>query len=515
MEKLRQAAIDALGRGDFRAAERACDKLAKAGGGAESTYLRGVMKTMQGKPLAAIPLLQLASEKQPQRSDILYNLGVALRDGGRLDEALAAWRRVTVLAPDRVDAWRNLALATAEAIGGEAAAKVYAEGLQRHPQDRELLLNGGNLLYRLGDLEASRALQIRLVESHPGFAAGWTSAAMTNRALGNFAEAEAQYRRAIAVGDAAEVALAHFNLANLLLLQGRWKEGFTEYEWRRRQSGAPVSPWPAPRWTPDLRAGGRVLLWNDQGLGDALQFLRFAKELAKRHNLVFFCQNALAPLAASVEGIASVVTPADAPQAVDAELPLSSLPHALGLSPEGSFAAPYLHAPSGPLPGEPIPGRMRIGLVWAGNPDHPNDRNRSMRLADLAPLFDLASVEWVSLQVGRGVDELRASPWASRIADLSPRLGDLSATAAAVRELDLVISVDTGPAHLAGGLGRPVFVALPFIGSDWRWGASGEASLWYPSMRLFRQTRAGDWSPLVTKMKELIAAKALPAALSS
>ncbi|MDR3498124.1 MAG: tetratricopeptide repeat protein, partial [Parvibaculum sp.] len=250
MEKLRQAAIDALGRGDFRAAERACDKLAKAGGGAESTYLRGVMKTMQGKPLAAIPLLRLASEKQPERSDILYNLGVALRDGGRLDEALAAWRRVTALAPDRVDAWRNLALATAEAIGGEAAAEVYAEGLRRHPQDRELLLNGGNLLYRLGDFEASRALQARLVESHPDFAAGWTSAAMTNRALGNFAEAEAQYHRAIAGGDAAEVALAHFNLANLLLLQGRWTEGFTEYEWRRQLPGAPVSPWPAPRWMP-------------------------------------------------------------------------------------------------------------------------------------------------------------------------------------------------------------------------------------------------------------------------
>ncbi len=513
METLRQAAIEALGRSDFRAAERACDKLAKAGAAAEATYMRGVMKQMQGKPLAAIPLLKLASDEQPARADILYNYGVALRDANRLDDAIPVWRRAVTLAPDRVDAWRNLALAAAGRCAGEEAISTYREALALHPADRELLYNAGNLAYRLGDLDAATAWQTQLTETHPAYAPGWMNAALTNRAKGDLTRSEEQYRRAIALhphesDDPAQNALAHFNLANLLLSQDRWSEGFAEYEWRRQLPGAASPPWPAPRWTPDLPAGSRVLLWNDQGLGDALQFLRFAGTLAERYRVLFFGQNALKTLAATAPGIGPVFTPADTPQQIDAQLPLSSLPHALGLTPENSFARPYLSAPKTNLLGERKDDRLRIGLVWAGNPDHPNDAHRSMKLADLAPLFGLPSVEWVSLQVGRGREDLAASSWP--ILDLAPLLTDLSVTASVMQELDLVISVDTAPAHLAGALGRPTFVALPLMGLDWRWGISGGASLWYPSMRLFRQTRDGDWSPLVAEMRCLIAKGDLP-----
>src|SRR5713101_7575593 len=159
-----------------------------------------------------------------------------------------------------------------------------------------------------------------------------------------------------------------------------------------------------------------------------------------------------------------------------------------------------------PFPSPPAEGTGAWVLVWAGNPAHANDANRSMHLADLHALLDLQGITWFSLQLGEGPPELAASPWAGRVHDLSCQLTDFSATAAVMLELDLLISVDTAVAHLAGALGRPAWILLPAVGSDWRWGVSGETTAWYPSVRLFRQRQVGAWAPIAAEMTALLTA---------
>ncbi|MBV9556489.1 MAG: hypothetical protein JO254_05380, partial [Pseudolabrys sp.] len=321
---------------------------------------------------------------------------------------------------------------------------------------------------------------------------------LAQKAQGRDAAAESSYRHAIALDRADSKPRASYNLANLLLQNGRWREGFAAYEWRLKLPGAPAAPWSLPDWNPALPKGSRVLLWNDQGLGDGIMYLRFARLLAERGYKPFvFAQAALKPLAATVAGVESVFDPNDAPAPMDAALPLCSLPHALGLEAVDVWTGPYVRAPvQGPVK---LEGRSkRAGLVWAGNAAHDNDANRSMPLDALATLFAVPGFDWFSLQLGPRASELQSSPF--NVRDLSVHLSDLSASAAILSQLDVLVTVDTAPAHLAGALGRRVCTLLPAIGTDWRWGREGPATFWYPSMRLYRQDRAGDWSGPVSAL---------------
>ena len=241
----------------------------------------------------------------------------------------------TDLSPERIEAWRNLALAVAQTAGSHAALDVYRQALSHHPRDRDLLYNYGNLCFRRGDLDDAAAAQAALLEAHPQFAAGWINAGMTHKAAGRFEQAADCYRRAIALDDPASSALAHFNLANVLLLQGRWADGFAEYEWRLRLPNALSQPWPAPAWTGDHPAGSRVLVWNDQGMGDAIQYLRLTGRLADMgYRVLVLVQEQMKSLAASAPGVEAAFGPGDLPQAVDAHLPLCSLPHVLAVGAE-------------------------------------------------------------------------------------------------------------------------------------------------------------------------------------
>jgi len=496
MQGLEQTVAEAIGRGDFAAAAAGCKTMMQMGARGEATHLQGVLRLAQGDRETAVALLQCARALLPGRGDIAYDHGVALLAAGRMADAVEAWRQAVSLAPERADAWGNLALAVAQTAGSLAGSDIYRQALAHHPQDRHLLYNYGNLCFRRGDLDDAAQVQAALLEAHPQFAAGWINAGMTHKAAGRFDEAEDCYRRAIALHDPASLALAHFNLANVLLQQGRWAQGFAEYEWRLRLPNALSQPWPAPAWTGDHPSGSRVLVWNDQGMGDAIQFLRLTARLAGQgHRVLVLVQEQIKTLAASAPGVEAAFGPDDPPRAVDAHLPLCSLPHVLRWTPNDAWNRPYLRASEkSPLPVAADGRSKRVGLVWAGNPTHANDANRSMRLADLQRLFDCSGVTWFSLQLGQGPSELAASAFAGQVHDLSPVLTDFSATASVLMALDLLISVDTAAAHLAGALGRPVWIALPAIGSDWRWGIAGETTAWYPSARLFRQRRAGDWA---------------------
>jgi tetratricopeptide (TPR) repeat protein len=505
---LRQKVAEALGRRDFLLAEMLCREAEGFLPAGELCFFRGVVHSAQGDIESACLALARAQQELPERADIAYNYGVVLQKSGRTAEAITAWKKTTSYAPQNAPAWLNLALGMQELGDSAAARNIYIDALKHHPMDRDLLYNYANLLFRARDLETSERCYTALLEIHGSDAKGWINYGMLLKTVGRLAESEGCCRKAIAFGDQANIARAHFNLANLLLQQGKWKEGFAAYQWRLKLPDSVGSPWQLPEWTSGLPTGSRVLIWSDQGQGDAIMFLRFAPFLARKGYRIFaFVQDPLKTLAATVPSVEAAFAPTDESGDFDASLPLCSLPYALGLESIDLWYGPYLSAAKNSVLG--LPARteaLRVGVVWAGNPQHVNDANRSMRLADFAALFNLRGIEWYSLQMGDRVGELASSAHCDRVLDLAPYLRDFSVTASVMKELDLLLSIDSAPAHLAGALGMPVWTLLPCADTDWRWQTGGDTTVWYPTMRLFRQTRIGTWSDVISNVADALQA---------
>lgn len=501
-----RAALAALETGDLAAAQAGAEALRAAGAEGEGLYVLGLARSAAGDDAGAVPLLARAVALLPERPDIAYNLGIVERDLGRPDNAMARWRQVLALAPTHEDAWLSLAAAMEDAGDPAAALALYEQALQHCPRDRALLYNCADLCHRLGLLERAAQSYQRATEADPAFGAAWLNRGMVLKRLGRLDAAEACYRQALVLAGSADQALATFNLANLLLLQGRWPEGFACYEARLDLPEAPRPDFRLPRWT-EATPPGRLLLWSDQGYGDTIQFLRYVPALAARGQRVqLFLRDPLQRLAATAPGVEAAFGLSEDPPAASAELPICSLAAALRLTDPGVWSGPYLTAP--PAPDLPLPPgkRYRIGLVWAGNPAHINDAQRSIGLADLAPLLARTDIDWCSLQTGDRAGDLAET---AGIRDLAPLLTDFAATAAVLRTCRLVIAVDTAIVHLAGALGAEAWVLLPAIETDWRWGLEGTASVWYPSLRLFRQRQPGDWGPVMAEILAALA-EALP-----
>jgi hypothetical protein len=309
-------------------------------------------------------------------------------------------------------------------------------------------------------------------------------------------------------------AVAHLNLAMALLAQGAWAEGWRSYEWREATGlmDGDRRPWEAPRWDGAPVAGTTVLVHAEQGLGDTLQFVRHLPRLrARGARVVLAVPPTLVPLLALAPLADEVVPLTGALPRHDWQLPLMSLPLRLGLGTDAEVmgdGGPYLLAPprvEPPAPWLSAPG-PRVGIVWAGHPTHTNDRHRSVGVEPLRPLFDVTGLTWVSLQHGARAADLAAAALPVPVHDHAPWLRTLADTAAALRHLDLVITVDSAVAHLAGALGRPCWLLLPRVGVDWRWSAERPGSRWYQSMMAFRQTAPGDWGPIVAQLASRLAA---------
>jgi len=498
------AILDALRRGDIGAAETSCENYLRDGGGAEGIYLMGAVQSLKGDKAAALRLIGRAAELLPNRADIAYNHGVALRETGLVAESAAEWKRTIALDPKHRDAIANLALAFDQMGDAQAAFDRYRDLLELWPDDRDGLYNLANLCQRAMQFDAARPLYARLVDKHAGFVAGWINFGMLQKRQRDWEGAEASYRRAVALDPGS--AAAHFNLANLLLQQQRWGEGWAEYEWRLRLPDQPPPRFPLPVWTGAEPTGTRVLLWGDQGYGDAIQFLRFAAAVAARgHRAFAVVKTELRDLAATAPGIEQAFGPADALPEADTQIALASLPRALAITDSGGlWSAPYFRAAA---PAAGSSGARRIGLVWAGDPRHPNDAHRSVRLDELSPLLDVPDVAWHSLQLGPAREQIAASSWAGRIVDDAPRMNDFAATAAIVAELDSVLTVDTSMAHLVGAMGWPGIVMLPAIDCDWRWLPDGDRTPWYPTLTLVRQERPRDWNGVAGAVADLLTAK--------
>lgn len=491
----RDGIVAALGRGDPAGAEALCLAWLQAGGGGEATYLLAVARHAAGRLPEALVLFAEAAAALPERADVAANFGSVLAQASRIAEAADQWRRALVLDPNHSHARYNLARALTDLGDLPAAAGAYETLLASHPDLEDGWFNLGNVRCRMRDFTGATSAYGTLLKLDEKSVRGWVNLGMALRGAGDDAGAEQAYRAAVAL-DPLSVD-AHYNLAILLLTQRRWREGLAEFEWRLRLPAAPKPDWPWPRWSIGRPAGTRVLVWNDQGAGDAIQFLRYVPLLAAHgQRVTVLVQDGLKRLAAGMPGVEAAYGFSDSLPEVDTQAPLLSLPHLLGLEDKAVFS---WSGPTVAVPPAERDGRRRVGLVWAGNPAHAHDASRSICLDVLAPLLDLPDIAWFSLQVGE------AAACRAGLDDLSPGLTDFAATAAAIAGLDLVITVDTAVAHLCGAMGAPAWVLLSAVGTDWRWGRDGETTPWYPSLRLFRQSEPGRWDDVVHRIRHALA----------
>jgi hypothetical protein len=320
-------------------------------------------------------------------------------------------------------------------------------------------------------------------------------------------EAAGCFRRALELEP--DYAEAHHGYAFVLLSQAQFADGWREYEWRwkLKEGGEPVCS--QPRWNGSALAGQTILLYAERGAGDAVQFIRYAELLKQQGGSVLVeCRPELARLLATCSGVDGVVIRGEPPPKFDTYVSLLSLPGIFGTSLANIPAkVPYLW-PSQSLV-EPWKDELRtvrelkVGISWQGNPKHAADRFRSIPLSQFAGIARMPGVRLYSLQVGAGREQLTELAGQMPITDLGDRLGDFYNTAAAVVNLDLVITCDSAPAHLAGALGVPVWVALAFS-PDWRWLKDRTDNPWYPTMRLFRQPAHRDWDSVVGRIEEAL-----------
>jgi tetratricopeptide (TPR) repeat protein len=504
--------------GRLEAAVTSCDRaIALQPGYAMAFYNRGNALRELGRYEEALASYDSAIALAPGNAQALYNRGIALQELERHEEAVASYDRAIALAPKYIEALYNRGNALHVLGRNEEAVASYDRALALWPDNARALNNRGNALQHLGRDAEALADYEKAVTLDPGYARAFYNRGKALQNLHRYEEAMASYDKAIALEP--NYASAHWNKSLLLLLRGEFAEGWRLYEWRwaRDDFTSPKRGFTQPLWLgAESLAGRTILLHAEQGFGDTIQFCRYAPLVAaKGAKVVLEVQRALHSLMASLRGVHQLVAAGALLPPFDCHTPLVSLPLAFGTTLDGiPSRVPYLKANGaaierwskalGPA------SRPRVGLAWSGSPTHRHDRSRSIPLAALAPLTR-CSVEIVSLQKEPRPTDGAILAGHREIRNLGPKLGDFADTAALISTLDLVISVDTAVAHLAGALGKPVWVLVPYA-PDWRWLLDREHSPWYPTARLFRQQTAGDWAGVVARVADALGALAASAA---
>jgi hypothetical protein len=423
---------------------------------------------------------------------------------GQPDEAAASYRQALRLQPDYAEAHNNLGVALKRQARLDEAAACFRRAL-RHKPDAEVLNNLGDTLREQGKPAKAVASLRQAVRLQPNHATARNNLGVALEKQGRLEEALACYQKALYLQP--DYAQAHLNRSLLWLMAGRYEQGWPEYEWRWRLPGYALSPCALPRWDGSPLGGRTILLRAEQGLGDTLQFVRYAALLKRQGATVLLeCQGPLRTLLAGCPGIDRLVARGESPPA-DVQAPLLSLPALLGTTLASVPApVPYLYADPGLVAHWAEQLRVmrgfKIGIAWQGSKAYLDDRGRSIPLAEFAPLAQERGVRLISLQKGLGAEQLRQVAGQFPVLDLGSRLDEAGAfldTAAALKSLDLVVACDTALGHLAGALAVPVWLALPYV-PDWRWLLRRDDSPWYPTVRLFRQHRLGDWQGVFERM---------------
>lgn len=457
----------------------------------------GVAHAQSGNLGAALSALDAALAREPRAARVHGSRAIMLHQLGRADEARLAAERAVALDASLVDPWVTLGIVHRETRDLAAARMALRRALEIEPGHPVAASHLVLVEVTEGALTAALARAHDLVERHPGDADAWNTLGVAQAEHGDRDAAAGSHCRAIEVRPTD--AVARWNLAQHLLLDGDFARGLALFEFRKllRVPGAPHRDFPVPEWDGAPLEGRTVLVHAEQGLGDFIHFVRYVPMLASRGagRVLLECPANLRPLVAAMPGTGELVAAGDALPPFDLHVHLMGLPLRFGTTVETIPAAPfYMKAPDRPVAATVWALRgPRVGLAWQGNPQYQRDRQRSIPFAALAPLLDVPGVSFVSLQGGPAAQQVAEDP---RVLSIG---GDLADAAAAIAELDVLISVDSGLAHLAGALGTPVWLALSAL-ADWRWMCDRTDTPWYPRTRLVRQARPGDWAPVVSAL---------------
>ncbi len=471
---------------------------------------------MEGRGLHAdaAKCYRRAVECQPNDEALRRSFARALQAAGEWEEAEQQIRRLladSAAKDDRI----NLAYVLARREKLDEAEEIYQSLLSEQPEFPEIHSSLSYLYERGGKLDEALAAADRAIELAPLSASAWNNRGIALRSLHRLDEAVEAFGKALEIEPG--FALAAFNLGSTELLRGNWQAGWSGLERRAETLSVPPRSFSQPRWDGTPQPGARLLIHADQGFGDTLQFARFLPQAKERSqaDVILECQPQLVSLLKQLPDVEQVVADDAATGEFDLELPLGSLPGLLRIDADSlpgniPYLTPLASADvSAPGTGEDAtavvrlpelePGqRLRVGLVWQGNPLQARDVVRSCPAQKLRPLLEVEGVQFISLQTGGAQlpDDLRHHP---SVSELESPLRDFSETARILGQLDLMITVDTASAHLAGALGRPVWTMLCHT-PDWRWGLSRDHCPWYPTMRLFRQPAWGDWDAVIAEV---------------
>ncbi|HVT87535.1 MAG TPA: tetratricopeptide repeat protein [Tepidisphaeraceae bacterium] len=475
----------------------------------DALHLLGVLEYQQGKLEQALQHIQRAIQIQPAAPHYYGNLGLVLEATDRIDDAIAAQRRALSLHAEYPEALNNLGNLLLGKRDFAAAIEMLQKALALRPHYPEGLNNLGNAFREMGRIDSALDCFHRAISLRPQFAPAHLSLGASLIDKGEIRQAISHLRQAIAIEpDSAE---AHHNLGAALLLMGDFENGWIEYEWRLRMKKVLKSnqQFSRPIWNGEPLNGRKLLIRAEQGFGDTIQFCRFIPMIAKQAGkLAGICPPELIKLLRCFEDVEWRTTGDSLPD-FDVHCSLMSLPRILKTT-EATIPShvPYLKV-------DPIlssrwrkrlnalPG-MKVGLAWAGRSEHARDRERSISPTAFKPLMSLPNIQGFSLQKVDGISAISSLASDLNLIDWTNELNDFADSAALIDNLDLVITVDTAIAHLAGALGKKCWTLLPFA-PDWRWMLARDDSPWYPTMRLFRQPAIGDWNSVISQITRELA----------
>jgi Tfp pilus assembly protein PilF len=477
--RLLQTAVASHRGGDLQAAEPLYRKVLGAQPrNPDALYLLGLVTQATRRYAESAELFQRAVDEQPNNTKYLINLGLSSGGMGlgQTERAIDALRKAVAIDPNIPEAWSNLGNEFRNSAKFEEAIECYEKALQLRPNFADAQCNIG----------------VALQETRP-----------------TLQPAIEAFEKAIAMDH--NFATAHWNLGFSLLLLGEFSRGLAEYEWRWK-TGTVVIPRQIrrPQWGGELLNCRRIFLHAEQGLGDTIHMSRYVPLVSQRGGTVILeCPAPLIPLLKKLPGMAEIIAAGERPPDFDVHCPLMSLPLVFKTTVETIPAnVPYLQPEENlradwarRIPADP--NRPRVGLVWAGQPGNKNDRNRSIRLEQLASLAEAKNARFYSVQKGAASEQTKNPPAGMTITDFTADIHTFADTAAMAANLDLIITVDTSVAHVGGAIGTPVWILIPYR-PDWRWMLDRDDSPWYPTMRIFRQKTRGDWGEVIERVKQAL-----------
>jgi tetratricopeptide (TPR) repeat protein len=504
---MQRQAHNSFQRGEFDKTTRLCRNILEhRPEDFDALHLLGLLNYQRQRMVEALHFLSLALKVHSRSSDAMSNLGLALDATGRYEEAVSSFQHALQLAPDHPEIIFNLGNVYLKAARVAEALASYEEVLAHDATHVGSLVNRGNALVRLNrphEAIASYDAALTLLPAHPQIL---TNRGHARRRLDRPVEALADFRAALAA--APQFAEAHFEAGMAYLSLGDFAAGWKEYEWRWKTGAfaSHIRQYPAPQWLGDESVSGKTMLLHaEQGFGDTIQFIRYAPLLARRGaRVVCEVQAELKPLLSQLAEV-EVIARGEPLPAFDLHCPLLSLPLAFATRLETVPAdIPYLAASAERRDHwcERLPaGRPRVGFVWSGSSAHKNDGSRSIPLARLAACFAGLPLRCISLQCELRDGDREVLQNQPDLIHLGDGIRDFADTAAIISLLDIVVSVDTAAAHLAGAMGTPVVILLPHA-ADFRWMRDRANSPWYPTARLVRQPAFGDWDSVIAGLQD-------------